>query len=405
MYTKNDILLESAFYGDMTKINVATDMMCETYIDQMFEAEDEDTFNEAGKGVVGTIVKMIGGAISRIIKFLKDRVTGIKKSASMKRIINAMDPETKAAVLRVKSKEKVKFPDVAKASKLLDQAEKGMNIMVDKVSSSIAAMDNMKPSKKAKECEKLDKYVESSVSKISSIYEQVNDVLSKPIDVPVGTAFKYMEEGVDLTKRCEAMEKQLSKYGADLSKSIQKIDLSADAIKESAELYMDDVEYDDAEYQESVDDDELYEEKKSAADPIDTAVAEVQTATKTKGVVGRTLTGISTFVHNHAKAIAAIIGATAAIAGTVVIAKNADNIKGAATTAKRTTMKKVHEAQAKHSDNKAIRKAKREEKNSRKYKVGNETFDGSDLDGILTRKNIVSKDAGSYKAKATGKLW
>lgn len=371
MYTKNDILLESAFYGDMTKINVATDMMCETYIDQMFEAEDEDTFNEAGKGVVGTIVKMIGGAVSRIIKFLKDRVTGIKKSAGMKRIINAMDPETKAAVLRVKSKEKVKFPDVAKASKLLDQAEKGMNIMVDKVSSSIAAMDNMKPSKKAKECEKLDKYVESSVSKISSIYEQVNDVLSKPIDVPVGTAFKYMEEGVDLTKRCEAMEKQLSKYGADLSKSIQKIDLSADAIKESAELYMDDVEYDDAEYQESVDDDELYEEKKAAAVPIDavsidTAVTEVQTATKTKGVVGRTLTGISTFVHNHAKAIAAIIGATAAIAGTVVIAKNADNIKGAATTAKRTTMKKVHEAQAKHSDNKAIRKAKREEKKLQK---------------------------------------
>ena len=317
MYTKNDILLESAFYGDMTKINVATDMMCETYIDQMFEAEDEDTFNEAGKGVVGTIVKMIGGAISRIIKFLKDRVTGIKKSANMKRIIDAMDPETKAAVLRVKSKEKVKFPDVAKASKLLDQAEKGMNIMVDKVSSSIAAMDNMKPSKKAKECEKLDKYVESSVGKISSIYEQVNDVLSKPIDVPVGTAFKYMEEGVDLTKRCEAMEKQLSKYGADLSKSIQKIDLSADAIKESAELYMDDVEYEESA------DDELYEEKKVAADPIDTAVTEVQTATKTKGVIGRTLTGISTFVHNHAKAVAAIIGAAAVTAGGVVLYKNA----------------------------------------------------------------------------------
>ena len=35
MYTRSEILLESAFYGDLVKIDVATDMMYETYIDEM----------------------------------------------------------------------------------------------------------------------------------------------------------------------------------------------------------------------------------------------------------------------------------------------------------------------------------------------------------------------------------
>ena len=103
MYTRSEILLESAFYGDLTKIDVATDMMCESYIDEMLYADSEEEFNEAGKGVVGTIIKMIGSAIGKIIQFLKDRVAGIKKSAGMKKVLKAMDPETKDAVIRTRS--------------------------------------------------------------------------------------------------------------------------------------------------------------------------------------------------------------------------------------------------------------------------------------------------------------
>ena len=316
MYTKNDILLESAFFGDIVKIDVATDMMCESYIDQLYYAEDEETFNEAGAGIVGTIVKMIGSSISRVIKFLRDRISGIKKSAGMKKILKSMDPETKEAVLRVKSKEKVKFPDVAKAEKLLDQAEKGMSVMVSKVSSSIAAMDSMNPAKKARESEKLNKYVESSIDKISGIYSTVEAVLSSPIEVPVGVAYKYMERGVDLTKRCENMEKELTKYGAELTKSIQKIDLSAGAIKEAAEMDMDLSDSDDI--FESYD---LFEEKKKTAEEqiVNAANDELESAGRVKTAISKTVNGISSFVHSHAKVIGAIIATSAAVAGSALV--------------------------------------------------------------------------------------
>ena len=141
MYTRSEILLESAFYGDLVKIDVATDMMYETYIDEMLYADTEEEFNEAGKGIVGTLIQMIGSAIGKIIKFFKDRIANVKKSAGMKKILKTMDSETKDAVIRISSKEKVKLPDTQKAAKLLDQAERGMTAMVDKVSSQIASFE------------------------------------------------------------------------------------------------------------------------------------------------------------------------------------------------------------------------------------------------------------------------
>ena len=323
MYTKNDILLESAFFGDIVKIDVATDMMCESYIDLLYNAEDEETFNEAGAGIVGSIVKMIGSSIGRVIKFLQDRIAGIKKSAGMKKILKSMEPETKEAVLKVKSKEKVKFPDVAKAEKLLDQAEKGMSVMVSKVSSSVAAMDSMSPAKKVRETEKLNTYVETSIDKISGIYSTVEAVLSSPIEVPVGVAYKYMDRGIDLTKRCETLEKELSKYGAELTKSIQKINLSAEAIKEAAEVDMDLSDSDDI--FESYDDEDLYEERKKTAEEqiVNAANDELESAGRVKTAISKTVNGISSFVHSHAKAVAVIIASSAVFAGGVVLYKNA----------------------------------------------------------------------------------
>ena len=52
---------------------------------------------------------------------------------------------------------------------------------------------------------------------------------------------------------------------------------------------------------------------------VETALAEADSATKTKGVVSRTLSGISTFVHNHAKVIAITVGSVAAAAGTILV--------------------------------------------------------------------------------------
>lgn len=314
MYTRNEILLESAFYGDLTKIDVATDMMCESYIDEMLYADSEEEFNEAGKGVVGTIIKMIGSAIGKIIQFLKDRVAGIKKSAGMKKVLKAMDPETKDAVIRISSKEKVKLPDTQKAAKLLDQAERGMTVMVDKVSAQIASFENMKPSKKSKEYDKLLKYVDTASEKIQGIYDEVNKVLSTPVEVPVATAFKYMETGVELTERSEKLEKELGKYRDDLIASINKIDLTTESVCAYAEESL-------MEESVSIEDDpcdNLFEEKKRE-DLIDVAIDEANNANKARGVVGRTLNSVSTFVHNHAKAIAITIGSVAAAAGGIFV--------------------------------------------------------------------------------------
>lgn len=230
MYTRSEILLESAFYGDLVKIDVATDMMYETYIDEMLYADTEEEFNEAGKGIVGTLIQMIGSAIGKIIKFFKDRIANVKKSAGMKKILKTMDSETKDAVIRISSKEKVKLPDTQKAAKLLDQAERGMTAMVDKVSSQIASFEGMKPSKKTKEYDKLLKYVDSACEKIQGIYDEANKVLSTPVEVPVATAFKYMETGVELTERSEKLEKELTKYRDDLVASINKIDLTTESV-------------------------------------------------------------------------------------------------------------------------------------------------------------------------------
>ena len=73
-------------------------------------------------------------------------------------------------------------------------------------------------------------------------------------------------------------------------------------------------------YEESVEDedDSLYEEKQKDK-VVETALAEADSAAKTKGVVGRTLNGISTFVHNHAKVIAITVGSVAAAAGTILV--------------------------------------------------------------------------------------
>lgn len=282
MYTKNDILLESAFFGDIVKIDVATDMLCESYIDQMLGAEDEETYLEAGKGVIGSILKMIQSAVDRISKFLRDKVSGMRKSKEMKNILKTLEPETRKAIMNMRKGEKVKLPDVAKASKLLDQAEKGMDIMVQKVSSTIAAMENMKPSKKAKELDKLNKYIDVSTEKIANIYENVNQILSNPINVSLETAFKYMEQGVDLTKRCENLEKNLANYGKEISAAVKKIDLT------------------------------IVEEKSNAIDDTVASVKDTITTSETlsgvRGSISKTLGKISDFTHRHATATYRIMG-------------------------------------------------------------------------------------------------
>ena len=88
----------------------------------------------------------------------------------------------------------------------------------------------MKPSKKTKEYDKLLKYVDSACEKIQGIYDEANKVLSTPVEVPVATAFKYMETGVELTERSEKLEKELTKYRDDLVASINKIDLTTESV-------------------------------------------------------------------------------------------------------------------------------------------------------------------------------
>ena len=400
MYTRSEILLESAFYGDLVKIDVATDMMYETYIDEMLYADTEEEFNEAGKGIVGTLIQMIGSAIGKIIKFFKDRIANVKKSAGMKKILKTMDSETKDAVIRISSKEKVKLPDTQKAAKLLDQAERGMTAMVDKVSSQIASFEGMKPSKKTKEYDKLLKYVDSACEKIQGIYDEANKVLSTPVEVPVATAFKYMETGVELTERSEKLEKELTKYRDDLVASINKIDLTTESVMAFVDAD------DDETFEESVEDeyDSLYEEKQKDK-VVETALAEADSATKTKGVVGRTLSGISTFVHNHAKVIAITIGSVATAAGTILVLhktgvdeKIANKLKKAEKTGE-VLKGDVVDADGKVVSGKALKNIGNALKNSR----GSQKGVGDSRSG---QRRLTSKDTvASYSDPLIRSLW
>ena len=104
IYTKNEIVMEAALYGDLARIQIATDMMYEHYVNMMENAimdDDENMMEAAEDGVKKSIAEMFSAVIERIKAYIKDKIEMVKRKLAIKKLSDIGIKLSKAEIDKV----------------------------------------------------------------------------------------------------------------------------------------------------------------------------------------------------------------------------------------------------------------------------------------------------------------
>lgn len=171
IFTKNDIMMESELYGEITRISTACDMMIETFI----ESSDEDTFEEAGGKVFDSIKSAASSIIEKIKKFIQDSAKAIREKMDKRKIEKALQTLKE---FDMKDFEKTagtkKGPDILKAYDLLMKYEDLVAKYIDQIDTLFEGV------KDSKRIDKLTKFSEEVNRNCDKLIGEINDTLTSP---------------------------------------------------------------------------------------------------------------------------------------------------------------------------------------------------------------------------------
>lgn len=291
IFSKDEILMESAFFGDLTRINVAADMMCEHYMDLMDFSED-DVVEESVSSVLDTIGKMIKSTFERLKKFIRDKIEYIKRCSQMKKLKGIVTALDKQMLKDIPGDAKVEVPDIKAAYKYMDEIDKAVDILVKRVTTESRKISKFSNAE-IERVEKLNQFIKTSTKKIDAIYEQILDTNKNTKKVSYSEYLKTSRDVLKINNRLLEMEKRLDVLGVQLNngylatqREIEKNAMELNALK-SQEQYR--------KMHESVNEpSENAETKKSILNGIKSAYQSVTGA-------------IARFTHKHANVISSIL--------------------------------------------------------------------------------------------------
>lgn len=225
IYTKNEIVMEATLYGDLARIQVATDMMYEHYVDMMESAivdDDYDMMEAAEDGVKKSIAEMFSAVIDRIKEFIKNKIETVKRRLAIKKLsdigIKLSNTEIDKIMKNTPPDKKVMCVDVDRVLALLDRAEKGANAFIDRVVKETEKMGDMRFVDMMKAKKHLKEFIEEGKKPIDEIFRQIKEVMKKEnqMEVSISKYLKSVAKMQEAANRLDSLDRMMNDAGARL---------------------------------------------------------------------------------------------------------------------------------------------------------------------------------------------
>ena len=225
IYTKNEIVMEAALYGDLARIQVATDMMYEHYVDMMESAivyDDENMMEAAEDGVKKSIAEMFSAVIDRIKEFIQNKIETVKRRLAIKKLsdigIKLSNTEIDKIMKNTPPDKKVMCVDVDRVLALLDRAEKGANAFIDRVVKETEKMGDMRFVDMMKAKKHLKEFIEEGKKPIDEIFRQIKEVMKKEnqMEVSISKYLKSVAKMQEAANRLDSLDRMMNDAGARL---------------------------------------------------------------------------------------------------------------------------------------------------------------------------------------------
>lgn len=300
--------MESALYGDLVRINTATDMMCEHYMDIMESTDDYEVMEEATSSVFKTIGTMITSAFERLKKFIKEKVEYIRRSSQMKKLKGTISAADKKTLKDIPADAKFEVVDLDMAYKYMDQIDKVIDEMVKRVGDESRKMQKFNKAELDR-VRKLNKFVKSTAKRVDELYEKLIDSTKHTKKVSYSEYLKNLRETQEITTRLIDMEKRLDQMGGYLRNGY----LAAERAAERRERELQQLRWEKTVNRST----QAYSNYKRMHESTEgeTPVGSSDVETKKsvlgglKSVFQSTIGAVARFTHKHAKAIYVILSA------------------------------------------------------------------------------------------------
>ena len=294
IYTKEDILLESEFCGDMVSIYRSTDMILDSIMESVDTITDVDMFMESGSDVFKGIITQIKAIFQRIKEFAKAQIQKVKEFKEAQKYKAIMTPAAKAQILRIKEGEKIPCPNMKDILTYCSDYEKVCEEYFSYVDDELQKLY----SDPKYDVQKIVDAGEKAVDDASEIAKKIRSALADKHDMTVKDVYEMLEYGFKSTEEIYTYVDNMDSKAKKLTSVIEKVAKAAesDAFKEYVESCED--------YYTIEDDTICYE------------------AGKIKAGLGKIRSGLSNVVHkidkmvtDHAKTITSVLAAISVICG------------------------------------------------------------------------------------------
>lgn len=208
VFTKNEIMLESTNAADITRIEVACDMMIESFLDGM----TEDTYYENAEKTISTIKQKVKSTIEKIVAFIKKCAESVKKALDERKIKKTLSPEGRQFLKSAKAG-KIQGIDIIAIYELCQTYE----AFCEKFTADlISMMQKYQSSPSDALAVKIKKYIESGEKKTDEILKKAESIASKEITITGEKAIKMLELGLNAPGMYEKMSANITIWGASI---------------------------------------------------------------------------------------------------------------------------------------------------------------------------------------------
>lgn len=225
IYTKNEIVMEATLYGDIARIQVATDMTYDHYMDMMESAVMENDWammessDDAAKKSIGQMIKSV---MEKIKEFIKKQIEMVQRKLALKKLsdigIKFSEAKINALIKNSPPGKRVKAVDIERVLDLTDKVEKDCEKFFGQVASASEKMTGMPESKFNVAKQKLMEFCTEKIEKFDEDAQKILDLLKdeNKIDVPVSKYLKSLIKIDDVAQRLQSLALEVNEVAESL---------------------------------------------------------------------------------------------------------------------------------------------------------------------------------------------
>ena len=242
VFTKEDIMMEATLASDITRIQTVSDLLVESFLDQMVEADNIDSFFEAGGNALEAVKKAVFGTLKKIIDFLHDQLEKLSDKLSDGELeslmkddpVPSLPPEYQAMIDQCNKKMSPKIPDMKEFFSLMQDADAVMDKYtkyIEDTSSHVISDKSLhlrtfvsgRQKWIAIDPEEIEKMSYKAVCEYGEAYGRIQKCLKNKRAMTVDDVRQMAAHGMKSLSELRAYEKKLRKFNDYLIKSFDKL--------------------------------------------------------------------------------------------------------------------------------------------------------------------------------------